>query len=106
MYRIALNVAISYYRSESARSGPLVEGEQTLVELRAPEREEPAEVRALYAFIATLDPLNRALVLLHLDGHSYEETAAALGLSATNVATKLSRLKARMREEMVTRRDS
>jgi RNA polymerase sigma-70 factor (ECF subfamily) len=106
MYRIALNVAVSYYRGESARSRPLVEGEQALVELRAPEREEPAEVRALYAFIATLDPLNRALVLLHLDGHSYEETAEALGLSTTNVATKLSRLKARMREELGARREA
>ena len=51
--------------------------------------------------IASLPPLDRGLMLLYLDDHSYREIAAVLGLTETNVATKLNRLKQRVREEML-----
>jgi len=38
-------------------------------------------------------------VLLYLDGNSYQEIADVLGISETNVATKISRLKQTMRQE-------
>jgi RNA polymerase sigma-70 factor (ECF subfamily) len=46
-----------------------------------------------------LDPLDKALILLYLDGNSYQDIAAVLGISETNVATKISRMKQRMRQE-------
>jgi len=57
-------------------------------------------VRALYRCIDALDPLNRALLLLYLEERSYREIADILGLSETNVATKLGRLKQRIRNDM------
>ena len=56
------------------------------------------EVGLLYQWIGELDPLNKALVLLYLDGNSYQEIADILGISETNVATKISRLKQAMRQ--------
>lgn len=103
MYRIALNVAISEYRSESARTRHILPGDEHLLDLAAPSTEEPTELHELYRFIEALDPLHRALILLHLDGHSYLETAEILGITETNVATKLSRLKARMKQELAER---
>jgi len=50
--------------------------------------------------IARLDPLNRALALLYLEERSYQEIADVLGLTKTNVATKISRLKERIRTEL------
>ena len=47
-----------------------------------------------------LDKLNRALLLLYLEDHSYREIAEILGISETNVATKISRLKQRIRNEI------
>jgi DNA-binding NarL/FixJ family response regulator len=41
----------------------------------------------------------RALVLLYLDGNNYQEIAEVLGISETNVATKISRLKSKMKQE-------
>ena len=38
-------------------------------------------------------------MILYLDGNSYQETAAILGISETNVATKISRLKQAMRQK-------
>ncbi len=57
-------------------------------------------MHALYAFIAQHPSLERALLPLYLDQHSYREIGAVLGISQTNVATKLSRLKARIRTDL------
>src|SRR5215510_2897614 len=89
MYRIALNVAISHRRSAVYRTRYVSEiGDDAL--------------RDLYRVIERLDDLNRALVLLYLDGYNYRETAEVLGISETNVATKLNRIREWLREEFAT----
>ena len=104
MYRIALNVAISFYRSESTRARHVVSDEQLVLEAMAEPERQPEEVRVLYEFIASQDPLSKALLLLYLDGNSYGEIAGILGISETNVATKISRLKNKMKEEFETKK--
>lgn len=64
---------------------------------------QPEDIRLLYQFIEKLDELNKALVLLYLDGHSYAEIAGVLGISETNVATKINRLKNSMKQEFSSR---
>jgi RNA polymerase sigma-70 factor (ECF subfamily) len=56
-------------------------------------------VRVLHEFIAELDPLCKALILLYLDGNTYQEIADIVGITETNVATKISRLKNKMKQE-------
>jgi RNA polymerase sigma-70 factor (ECF subfamily) len=104
MYRIALNVAISFYRRESTRTRHVVSGEGHVLEMAQATGSEPAEVSLLYEFIEALDPLHKALMLLYLDERSYREIADVLGITETNVATKIGRLKGKMREEYGTRR--
>lgn len=102
MYRIALNVAISFVRGQRVRERhtvPLEEGRHDAV--APPHRDDSDErVRMLYGVIDRLDSLNRALLLLYLDEHTYREMAEILGISESNVATKLNRLKARIRRDM------
>ena len=100
MYRIALNVAISFNRSRKRR--PTVSWDGQLHDLTdagfVPEIDD--RIRELYAFIDRLQPLDRALLLLYLEEHSYCEIAEILGISVTNVATKISRLKERIRNDL------
>ena len=98
MYRVALNVAISFYRRERTRTRHLISDEETVLIAADESARPPEEVRALYEAIERLDELNRALLLLYLDGNNYEEIAAVLGISQTNVATKINRLKNSMRQ--------
>ena len=108
MYRIALNVAISYVRHAGIHARRFVSLEAQDVDPidphagpdQADEREHDERVRALNGFIAGLDGLNRALLLLCLEEHRYRDIAEVLGISETNVATKVSRLKDRMRKTM------
>jgi RNA polymerase sigma-70 factor (ECF subfamily) len=99
MYRIALNVAISFYRRENTRTRYVISDEQHLLEAIDEAKDQPEEIRFLHEFIDGLDPLNKALVLLYLDGNNYQEIAEVLGISETNVATKISRLKSKMKQE-------
>lgn len=103
MYRIGLNVAISQVRSSRHRgrhSVPLDEQLHDIADDNAHDHESDQQVRALHGFIARLDKLNRALLLLYLEDQGYREIADILGISETNVATKISRLKQRIRNEL------
>jgi len=102
MYRIAVNVAISFYRSEIRRTRNVAPAEASIVETIAqPPTEEPDERLGLVrAFIERLDPLDRALMILYLDDNSHASIAEILGISQTNVATKISRVKQRLKREV------
>ena len=103
MYRIALNVAISYVRSRSQHDHHIVAFDAALHDVadeRGVDAETDDQIRALQRVIARLDVLNRALLLLYLDEHSYREIGDILGLSETNVATKINRLKQRIRNDL------
>jgi RNA polymerase sigma-70 factor (ECF subfamily) len=69
MYRIALNVAISFYRRESVRTRHFMPGSEHLLEAIDEIRNRSEEVELLYRSIDELDPLNKALAILYLDGN-------------------------------------
>nr|QKW94314.1 RNA polymerase ECF-type sigma factor [Stigmatella aurantiaca] len=100
-YRIALNVAISDLRGRTHRQPTLPLGEQPdIADPHATDPERERQVRSLYAFIAQLKPLDRALMLLYLDERPHREVAEILGISESNVSTKIGRLKQRIRDEL------
>jgi RNA polymerase sigma-70 factor (ECF subfamily) len=102
-YRIALNVAISQVRRERGRGEPEPLDAYLADTLGggAPIAEPDERIGQLHAFIGRLDPLNRALILLYLEDRSHAEIAEVLGLSATNVATKIGRIKHTLRGQMI-----
>ncbi|AND69175.1 hypothetical protein ATSB10_17210 [Dyella thiooxydans] len=103
LYRVALNVAISHLRRGEAawrtKLEPLdAHHLDTVAGEPAPEPDE--RIAELHAFIGRLDPLNRALIVLYLDERSYAEIAEILGITETNVATKIGRIKQTLRGRM------
>ena len=100
-YRIALNVAISAVRSEGWRDGlDALDAAGDVVGDDGGEPERDEALARLRGFIAGLDPLNRALMLLYLEDRSYREIAEILGISETNVATKINRAKHKLRAQL------
>jgi RNA polymerase sigma-70 factor (ECF subfamily) len=105
MYRIALNVAISHLRGRSLRDRHHVPLEDGLDDIAGDARGDDAhaadqQVRLLREVIARLPPMDRALMLLYLDERGHREIAEILGIGESNVATKISRLKQRIRSEL------
>lgn len=101
MYRIALNVAISYYRKDSKREDKANANEECLVHIAdlTQEGERSEEIRLLYRFIGQLDSLNKAIMLLYLESEPHDDIANSLGISKTNVATRIGRIKEALRKQ-------
>jgi RNA polymerase sigma-70 factor (ECF subfamily) len=105
IYRIAFNVAISFRRKESNRKKRISSVDQDIIERTTGEPESTdldADINQLYQFINQLDELSRALTLLYLDDHPYKEIATTLGVSESNVATKISCIRQRLRKVFET----
>ena len=99
LYRVSLNTAIGYRRKRSR--GPDIVYPELLHHhpedvLTETDREH---YKLLQQMIAGLPPLDKALVLLYLEDKSYNEIAAVMGISASNVGTRLNRIKEKMKQQ-------
>ena len=101
MYRIALNVAISHYRKDSKRHDKPGPNEEPLINVMdiSVNEDKSEEIQQLYRFIGQLDKLNKAIMLLYLESEPYEVIASSLGISKTNVATRIGRIKATLAKQ-------
>lgn len=95
IYRVALYTATVWVRQErkTPQTQPIAPVAHTLI---AKDEAESEQVRWLYEQIAALDPIDRSVCLLLLDGFSYKEMANILGISESNVGVKIHRVKQRL----------
>ena len=101
IYRIALNVAISFYRKENRRkeiSNRLPEGILSYNDINVLD-ETDEDLKFLHQFISELKELDKALMLLYLEEKNYKEISEIIGLSETNVATKIGRIKKLLKQK-------
>jgi RNA polymerase sigma factor (sigma-70 family) len=102
MYRIALNVAISFYRKEK-KSAPHVSISDHLIILEEnTSTEMDNNLNLLLKFINELREIDKSIMLLYLDDKSYKEIAEITGISESNVATKISRIKEKLKSNFQT----
>jgi RNA polymerase sigma-70 factor (ECF subfamily) len=97
IYRIALNVAISFHRRERRHVDHRLPVDVHAVTIAAAEAPPSRDVQLLVRCIDELGALDKALVLLYLDGNDHQTIADVLGITATNAATKLGRIKDKLR---------
>jgi RNA polymerase sigma-70 factor (ECF subfamily) len=96
IYRVALYTASTWVRHEKKQlpTQSITDVEHTLTMKTQPNDER---LDWLYAQIAQFDPIDRSVCLLLLDGFSYKEIAALLGISNSNVGVKVHRIKQQLR---------
>lgn len=100
VYQICINTVLSF-RAKIVRHKNRFESLDGKVFVQPADPEEKDErLHRLYSAIRELKPVDRAIVSLYLDEKSYEETAQILGISKTNVATRLMRLKKQLMEKL------
>jgi RNA polymerase sigma factor (sigma-70 family) len=93
IYRIALNAAISFYRMEQTRTRIAAPLPETIFNVADPPLKPDPNAVLLQKFIAGLKPLDKAVIILYLEEKSHKEIAAIIGITETNVATKIGRIK-------------
>jgi len=101
MYRIALNVAISFYRKERRALQYSTYSENLLIfdDDSNSTRELEGNLGLLQKFIHELKEIDKSILILYLDDKSYTEIAEIVGISESNVATKINRIKAHLKSK-------
>lgn len=99
IYRIALNTSISYYRKQRVRDSHFTTISSGLIEISEEYKgwESEQHYALLQMFIEELKELDKALMLLYLEEKTYKEIAEIIGISESNVGTKIGRLKELLR---------
>jgi RNA polymerase sigma factor (sigma-70 family) len=100
MYRIALNTSIAHLNKEKRKGNyePISEmmlNESDINNFLAEER-----VEILYAHIRQLSKIEKAIILLFLEGKTYDEIAEITGFTATNIGTRLGRIKQKLKSQI------
>ena len=97
MYRVAMNTAITHIKNEK-RAGKSVSIEKVVLDAIETDNQALEDrIKTMYVHINRLSVLEKGLMLLLLEGKKYEEIAEITGLSTTNVGTRISRIKNKLK---------
>lgn len=100
MYKIALNTAISYYRKTKTQQKYRSSSDIAILSISDDTNVlVDDQISLLYTFIDGLNKMNKALILLYLENVKQKEIAEVLGITETNVATKLGRIKESLKSQ-------
>jgi RNA polymerase sigma factor (sigma-70 family) len=98
IYRISINTAISWFRNNIKKSTHI---EYTNVIPQLPDNSTIDELyEKLHSAISVLGMLDKAIILLQLDGYSYEGISELIGITKTSVATKINRIKLKLKNHL------
>lgn len=101
MYRVALNTLISNKRKVISRivtESYSNTNEYCLYQATGSDD----ELLVLQQAIELLNPIEKAVVILHLEGYVHKEIADLLSLTETNVSTRLNRIKKQLGKSIKT----
>lgn len=99
IYRTAINTCITWYRRNSRHGGNATTRLEDLVIDPADTSDTSGlleEYRELYNLIAKLGPIDKALINLWLEEKTYDEISHIMGISPSNVAVRIHRIKEKL----------
>lgn len=94
IYRMAINTCITWQRRNRRHSQALPI--ENVFDIADPGDDRTGSLAELNAMIGRLNPFDKALITLWLDEKPYDEISQILGISKTNVATRLNRIRQRL----------
>ena len=100
MYRVALNTAISSLNRQ--KKGLRKVNSDHLDQLKMEPFDPVMEQRVdwLYKSIQDLTVVEKGIILLYLEGKSHEEISNITGFSTTNIGTRISRIKQKLKKQI------
>lgn len=100
IYRIALNISISFYRKEKSRKRTKNAFQQVIELVDESEDIKNEQVELLNRFIENLNSIDKAIIILFLEGRKNKEIADIMGFSVSNVSTRMNRIKIKLRSNV------
>ena len=100
MYRIALNTAITNLKKEKRKGNRVSIDVSLLSKIDQIDTLIDDRIKILYSHIKRLNTIEKGIVLLYLEGKSYDEISTITGFSSTNVGTRLNRIKNKLKSQI------
>jgi len=102
MYRVSLNIAISFHRKNQTQEKYFMPLDEKLDVISPDENENEVEINnleLLEKFIGNLKEFDKALMLLYLEKKSHQEISEILGITTSNISTKIARIKEGLKQQ-------
>lgn len=100
MYRVAMNTAIHHLKISKRKVTTVALDEQFLNFYDTDNNDIEDKWKIFKQHIDKLNLLDKGIVILYLENKSYEEISKIIGISASNVGTKLSRIKEKIKQQI------
>lgn len=101
IYRVALNTAITRLKKEKRKGNQIGIDKVIMKQTEQYDSEFEERLKLMYQHINALNELEKGLMLLLLEGKKYEEISVIMGLSPSNVGTRISRIKQKLKTQIV-----
>lgn len=98
MYRVALNTSITYFKKNKRRVDRDSINHQIDIKDEIDDSNEESKLAHFYRAVKSLNKVEKALILLFIEGHSHKEIGGHLGLSEGNARVKLNRTKKKLQK--------
>lgn len=97
IYRVSLNHCIDAHTKQKRRGEkvPFTSG----IDVASEADDKAMQTRQLYSLISSLGLVDRGIVLLWLEGLSYDEIADIVGMTVGNVSVRLMRIKEQLKQK-------
>lgn len=97
IYQVSLNTALYKLRQEKSKLNldSLAQFHYDIPEIYDSAKKE--NIERVKDLVRELTDIEKALITLHLDEYSYDEISEIMGITKTNVATKISRIKQKLK---------
>ena len=99
LYRIAINTAIIFLKSEKRKQNLIQNDDVQKFKLKNDDYnyDEEQNLNVMYEAIHELNPIDKALIFYYLEDVSGKEMAEQLGISEVNARVKLNRAKEKLK---------
>ena len=94
IYSVSLNTLLAKVRTEKRK---IAIEHMDVAELPISTAMADSDVELLYIVVQSLKEVDKAIVILYLEGYKNKEIGQMLGLTMTNVSTRLNRIKGELK---------
>lgn len=102
MYRVALNTAIVFFKKEKRKQDNFTIIKNESIDNEVFDSEKDQQLVHFYKAVKQLTKIEKAIIILLIEGYSGKKIAENLGLSEVNVRVKIKRTKNKLQEIIKT----
>jgi len=98
LYRVGMNTAIQFLKKEKRSIKKQALSNEDLVVKESINLKNEDAIQEMFQSIQKLNTLERGIILLYLEEKSHKEIAEIIGISVSNVGTRIQRIKQKLKK--------